>query len=144
MNPYTIRRANADDLKHVEALQMRFRKSDGMPVLSLDGNSWWLVWHRRKPVAYTGVRVLGEAAWITACGVVPQHRGHGLQRRMTRAACRFAKRLQCSVLYTHTVNGNPYSVNNLIAVGFRNCIPPREHYGYCYGKRDVLYWMIEP
>ncbi len=58
---------------------------DGPP--EVDASRWWLAWDGDTPVAFGGARKLARenVILLERCGVVPSHRGRGLQLRLIRA-----------------------------------------------------------
>lgn len=76
--------------------------------------------------------------YFTRCGVLPEARRNGLQRRLIRARLKWAKRHGCAGAYTYTLPANVGSANNLIATGFRLWRP-----AYKWAGADALYWCKE-
>lgn len=124
---------------------------------------WWLVRENRPPrlgprwVGYTGAYVNphgqlcggeheGATCWyapwtyLARMGVLPEARGHGLQRRMVRAAVAWAKALPPEAsgqIMVSDTRANPVSANNLIAIGFRMWEPP-----WAWSFSDSQYWRL--
>lgn len=94
----------------------------------------WVVEHRGEVVAFACSQDFGDGiVYLSRCGVLPEFRGRGLQRKLIRArvlAARFAS------VYTYTVIGNVHSANNLIACGFR-MFAPDDPYA---GRISAIYW----
>jgi GNAT superfamily N-acetyltransferase len=85
---------------------------------------WWITWLNGEAVAYAGLRVCRESfnrglAFLCRAGVRPEHRGHGLQRRMIEARVAYARKLGIRELVTYVVPDNLASANSLIACGFK-------------------------
>lgn len=100
---------------------------------------WWIVWHHEQPVAYAGLRLCREAqnlglAFLCRVGVLPAHRGRGLQKRLIRARERAARQLAVTELVTYCVPWNSPSLNSLIATGYRFYRP-----GTKYGGAGSVY-----
>jgi GNAT superfamily N-acetyltransferase len=99
----------------------------------LDGAFWdhekdeafWVAMCGEQIVAYAAARASryfpGEA-YLSRAGVVPEFRGHGLQKRLIRARLAWARRAGLKAAYTYTLR-NPASANSLIACGFRSFYP---------------------
>jgi GNAT superfamily N-acetyltransferase len=69
---------------------------------------WWIVWQDKIPVAYAGLRICQAEqnlglAFLCRVGVIPGHRGRGLQKRLIRARERAARQLAVSELVTYCV-----------------------------------------
>lgn len=102
-----------------------------------DDYHWWVAYRSDGvPVAYAGMRV---QAWrddptpgagreivrvkFTRCGVLPGHRGLGLQRKLIRARLEWCRRRAVSsgahiTVDTYTSVDNEHSQRNLEACGF--------------------------
>lgn len=94
---------------------------------------WWIAWHGKQPVAYAGLRLCREPhnlglAFLCRVGVVPEHRGRGLQKRLIRTRERAAQRLAVTELVTYCVPWNCASINSLITCGYK-FYRPRTKYG---------------
>jgi GNAT superfamily N-acetyltransferase len=102
---------------------------------------WWFVINgRRQIVGFAemrpSVRELG-AVYLARSGVLPEARGHGLQKRLIRVRLRLARRLGYGVAYSDTIT-NPHSANNLAACGFTLFEPTKG-----WGAKGALYWRKE-
>lgn len=98
---------------------------------------WWVALDGDLPVAFAGLvpsRQVPDAGYLCRAGVLPSHRGRGLQKRLLRARERKAKKLHLVALVSDTYD-NPPSSNNLIAAGFRQYEPPLR-----YGAVGTNYW----
>lgn len=101
---------------------------------------WWVAWREREAVGYAGLRVCREPvnrglAFLCRAGVLPQHRGHGLQKRMIRVRLAEARRLGVREVVTYVVPSNLASANSLLACGFKLYRP--EHR---WGGSEALYF----
>lgn len=89
---------------------------------------WWFVFEAGgdKPVGFAGLwrsqRAEG-AGYLARAGVLPKARGRGLQKRLIQVREREARRKRWTVLFSDTYPGNPHSLNNLFACGFRAFTP---------------------
>lgn len=68
--------------------------------------------------------------------VLPEHRGHGLQKKLILARCARGRELK-AVFATSDTYQNPPSVNNLISCGFRAYTPANLWRG-----SDPMYWRL--
>jgi len=75
-----------------------------------------------------------DTGYLCRAGVVPTHRGQGLQKKLIAVRIRKAKALGWNWLITDT-HDNPASANNLIACGFKMFEP-----SVPWGARGTLYW----
>jgi GNAT superfamily N-acetyltransferase len=101
---------------------------------------WWLATDARIPVAFVGLQHVQSweyTGYISRVGVMPSHRGLGLQRRLMRACERKARDLGWGRLISSTYN-NPPSANNFIALGYRSYEP-----GVRWGADGTVYWIKE-
>src|SRR4051812_12931847 len=85
-SPYIIRQVDGTDESDVlRDLQEQFRPT--MPVVDTTDGWWWVVYHKRVPVAYLGMipsTHYPNAGYFKRVGVLPEHRGKGLQARLMR------------------------------------------------------------
>ena len=80
-------------------------------------------------------KTFDNATFLCLSGVVPEHRGHALQRRMVRVRVQKARKLGKRRVISYTVS-NAHSGNNLIACGFRLYNPDK-----CW-EGEVTYWKM--
>jgi len=90
----------------------------------LDDSLWWLVWRGKEAVGYAGLRPCREPhnaglGFLCRVGVLPGHRGRGLQKRLVAAREAAARRLGLSEIVTYCVPWNCASINSLVACGYR-------------------------
>lgn len=98
---------------------------------------WWVAYDGDQPVAFAGLapsKSTPGAGYLCRAGVLPSHRGQGLQRRLLEARERKARALSMPALVTDTFD-NPHSSNNLIKAGFRMYEPQAP-----YGRLGTCYW----
>lgn len=124
---YRSRRAdldNEDDVDHLRELH-KLTFTDGSFIPDFDYGAWWLLAPALDfltPVAFCGVvpSTLGFGyAYLKRAGVLAEHQGHGLQRRMIRLREQWARREGFHTIVTETVSHNTHSANNLAACGFK-------------------------
>lgn len=83
---------------------------------------WWLVYAGDVAVGFAGLRDAATepaAAFLCLAGVVREHRGAGLQRRLIEARVRRARALGKRAALSWVADWNVRSANNLIRAGFR-------------------------
>lgn len=106
----------------------------GDDPVGTDYAAWWTaVSDSGEHVAFAGARAHEHGVYMIRCGVLPEHRGQGLQKRLIGARCRWARGR--GPLYTYTLPFNVSSANNLISCGFRMYRPQIRWLG-----DDVCYW----
>lgn len=105
--------------------------------LVFDGAYWWMAFDEDQvPAGYASVTYYPNgAAFLSRVGVLPGHRGHGLQKRFIRAREHAAKAEGLSRAITYTARHNIHSSNNMIRCGYNLYLPPYE-----YGTAGCLYW----
>lgn len=135
-SPYRIHAVDgAANAKTLEALHVLCLPLDDLP--DFHEGSWWLATLKGEPVAFAGMRPAfsePDAAYLSRCGVLAGHRGHGLQRRLLYARLAAAKRQGFKTVIT-TTYCNPHSSNNLIRCGFRMYEPASP-----WGATGTNYW----
>jgi GNAT superfamily N-acetyltransferase len=102
---------------------------------------WWIVYDSlNMPCAFAGlvpsVRWL-DTGYLCRAGVLPSHRGQGVQKRLIRARVRQARALGWNWLITDTYQ-NPASSNSLINTGFKLFEPTKP-----WGANGTLYWRLK-
>lgn len=118
---YSIREVDGDDESvedMIHVLHTLCAPDDPQPECA--GGQWWFVYFNREPIAFASLRPSvrwGDTGYLYRCGVLPTHRGNGLQRRLLRVRERAAKQNGLRCLVTDTFN-NPVSANNLIRAGY--------------------------
>jgi GNAT superfamily N-acetyltransferase len=130
-------RATHDDDDEIARLDRECFADEASPV-DLDTHNpecWLAVTAEGAPVAYAVAVLIDGVAYLRRVGVVPEARGHGLQRRLIRARVAWARGVGASRVETYTAHDNPYSMASLIACGFRPHVPP-----WAYVGAGVVYW----
>lgn len=91
-------------------------------------------------VAFAGLACYRGYWCMRTCVVIPTHRGHGLQSRLIAARIRYLRARGARHVNVWVSPTNVYSLNNLIAAGFRFVREkPREFHGTIHVKlRRVL------
>jgi len=102
---------------------------------------WWIVYDALNlPCAFGGLARSvrwTNVGYLCRAGVLPSHRGHGVQKRLIRARIRQARALGWEWLITDTYQ-NPASANSLIATGFKMYDPSQP-----WGAKETLYWRLK-
>lgn len=120
----TIRRLHAACFPHDRPLRPRL-------------GWWWIVWCGGEAVGFAGLYLSSrwiDSVYLCRAGVLPEHRGRGLQRRLIRVRLRFARSIGMRWAVTDTRH-NPESGNNLIREGFLMFTPSRP-----WSFSDACYW----
>lgn len=102
---------------------------------------WWLAYHGVQPVAFASIRQLRYVpgtGFLSRSGVLREHRGNGLQKRLIKARLAKAPKAGWSRVVTYTLWNNPASSNSLISCGFRLYLPETPWVG-----DDVAYWQFK-
>lgn len=134
-----IRIVEVDGAKY--ALTIRKMQEDTFPSdekVSGDEGFWWLAFDGPTPVAFCGMTHVESwpyTGYISRVGVLPSHRGKGLQKRLMRACERKAKELGWARLISSTYN-NPPSTNNFIALDYKAYEPEAR-----WGADGTNYWL---
>ncbi|QPF83057.1 GNAT family N-acetyltransferase [Bradyrhizobium genosp. L] len=120
---YRIREVEPQDDEVAEALgelhQLTFY--DGARVPDFELGYWWIAFHGTRAVGFAGIvpsTHVANAGYLCRVGVVTQHCGHGLQRRLTRALEARARRLGWQAIVSDTTD-NVFSANNFIQQGYK-------------------------
>jgi GNAT superfamily N-acetyltransferase len=103
---------------------------------------WWIGWDQGTPVCFGGlVPSIRQAHtdYLIRSGVMPSHRGQGLQRRLIAARERQARWGATRFVVTDTSVHNPASANSLIRCGYKLYIPSDLYSGvnWLYWKKDL-------
>lgn len=102
---------------------------------------WWIGYDGELAVAFASLHPSSQwsdAGYLSRAGVLPSHRGQGLQKRLLRVRERRAKALGLTWLVTDTASYNVASSNNLAACGYK-LFRPTNPWGY----EDAIYWRKE-
>lgn len=105
-----------------------------------DHGFWWIGYDGDEPVCFAGLwrsHNYANAGYLCRAGVLPTHRGTGLQRRLVRVRERKAKAIGWRLLVSDT-NDNPPSANTLIRCGYRTFAPEKR-----WALPGSVYWRKE-
>lgn len=108
------------------------------PKIDPTRGHWWLAYSASKePVAFAGIVPafsFDNGGYLVRSGVLPSHRGHGLQKRLLKVREQKAKRNGWNIVVTDTTY-NLASSNSLISCGYRLFKPARP-----WAFPESLYW----
>jgi ribosomal protein S18 acetylase RimI-like enzyme len=91
--------------------------------------AFWIVFQGQEPVGYCSVNqsIYDEnALFLSSAGILPEHRGNKLHKRMIKARIRFAKKHGYKRVVTYTAAWNDQSYMNLQKYGFKIYFPEEE------------------
>jgi GNAT superfamily N-acetyltransferase len=126
--------SNSEDIYRLQAICL----PDDTPA-SVDVGDWWLAYDDDEPVGFACLcksQSLFSHGYLARAGVIPSHRGLGLQKRLIRVRLRRAAALGWAGVVTDT-RDNPASANSLIGCGFRAYSP-----AHPYGYENTAYWRV--
>jgi GNAT superfamily N-acetyltransferase len=105
--------------------------------VKIEGGVWWLIYHKGEAVGFGGLAVIKDLnyGFFRRAGVLYDHRGHGLQKKLIKIRLRYLKKLRIPCAITYTVLDNPASSNSLISMGFKLYTPSEPYCG-----SNVLYF----
>jgi GNAT superfamily N-acetyltransferase len=137
VSAYRIREVDGDD--EVEALtSLHLRTFDPtVPHGDYDDGFWWLAYFEDEPIAFAGVCESDadqDIGYFSRVGVLKQHRGNQLQRRLMRALETKSRKVGWQQIVTDTTNTD-HSANNIVAAGYR-LYTPRHPWAFS----NTLYW----
>ena len=101
---------------------------------------WWIATQDGVDCAFAGLVCSpwwSDCGYLIRCGVVPDMRGQGLQKKFIRVRIRQAKALGLRWLITSTFD-NPASANSLISCGFKMFDPTNP-----WMTKHTSYWRLK-
>lgn len=139
MSPrYTIRVANGSDDTVARVLADLHTRifADSAPLVDFKLGWWWIVWLKNTPVGFAGMtKSDSNSVYLSRSGVLREHRGHGLQRRLIKTRHVQAKGIDGAKYIITDTTDNPASSNNLMSLGFRLYDPE-----WRWAFEHSLYW----
>ena len=123
-------------LRIVQELQQAIFIADDHERLT--DTTWFIARDSSFPVGFAGCRVVKDYMYLCLCGVLPSHRGLGLQKRFLKIREKHARLLDLTQSITYTLLTNHVSSNNLITAGYSLYQPE-----FKYRGDYVLYWYKE-
>lgn len=139
----SIRRVDPHDLDIAEEIRSMHVKCFPFEYSQdlTDFGFWWIGYDREgEPACFAGLwksTKYENAGYLCRAGVLPEYRGHRLQRRLVRLRERHARHLGWNLLVSDT-HHNPHSANNLIECGFRTFMPE-----ILWALPGSVYWRKE-
>lgn len=139
-SPYRIVEvpATSEHIEIVKSIDSKLIDGDG---LHWHKHRWWFAYSGAEVVAYAGMRPLvtwPSCVFLSRCGVVSGHQGHGLQRRFVRCRLAAARHDGFRTAITYTDPSNVTSANNLVGCGFKLYRPESK-----WGVPNALYFRKE-
>jgi GNAT superfamily N-acetyltransferase len=133
---YVVRQVDgADEFDVLRELQEPFKST--MPIVDTTDGRWWIAYRGRVPVAYLGMIAsthYPNAGYFKRVGVLPEHRGQGLQARLMRVMERAARQSGLDLLVSDTTDNVP-SANNFVRSGWLMFSPE-----FPWSFPQSLYW----
>ena len=123
------------------------RDSLALPVVPLDeicfpedirvavpGSLWWVAWDGTEPVGFAGLRLCSlpenrGLGFLCRAGVIPSHRGRGIQKKLIRVRETAARQLGIKELVTYCISSNNPSMNSLVRCGYKFYSPATRYGG---------------
>jgi len=102
---------------------------------------WWVVYFKGQAVAFAALNSSyrwDKTGYLMRAGVVLDHQGQGLQRRLIKIRERKARQLGWEYMLSDT-HYNPASANNLIKCGYKMYEPsaPWSFKAACYWRKKL-------
>ena len=135
---YYVRAVNIEDGEVWETILGLHKKCfiDNSPLPHRMG-VWWICFYHDDPVGFAGMIHSNQGkdnGYLYRFGVIPGHRGLGLQRRLTYVVEKCARKMGLGWLVTDT-NHNPPSANSFIKCGYQTYTPEKP-----WSFASATYW----
>ena len=136
---YRTRRVDGSNDDIAETLRRLLDEcfGDSAPQIDPGVGHRWLTYYGREPVAFCGLHPSSKwlnTGYLYRVGVLPQHRGRGLQQRLIAVREAHARKLGWTHTITDTTENTP-SANSLIRRGYVLYEPAKP-----WGFPTALYW----
>lgn len=96
----------------------------------------WLVYHQNTPAAFCTMRMLEDSiAFMDRGGILDEHRGRGLHKRLIRVREKYARAQGFQTVITYVMADNYASLFTLVRHGYKMYEPD---YAYA-GVKGVIY-----
>lgn len=140
---YTIREVDGEDDDIAETLDLLHDLCFMNAALRVpyDYGYWWLAYHDKEPIGFAGITpssIGPGVGYLKRVGVLAEHRGKGLQKRLLKVRERKARALGWHSVITDTTDNVP-SANNLIAAGYK-LFDPELAQACRWAFKSSLYW----
>jgi len=102
--------------------------------------TWWIATKDGVDIGFAGLICSpwwSDCGYLVRCGVLPNYRGLGLQKKFIRVRIRQAKTLKMNWIVTSTYD-NPASANSLISCGFKMFNPSKP-----WMTKHTSYWRLK-
>jgi hypothetical protein len=134
---YTVKQVAVDANREVLLRYMQRQILPADNVICPSNGWWWVAYLKDEACAFACL--MPSASWedtvyLARAGVIMHHEGNGLQKKLIRARCKFARQLG-KVWAVSDTTDNPASANSLIAEGFRMFEPSKP-----WGAERTIYW----
>lgn len=110
------------------------------PIPNFETGHWWIGYRDDEPISFASLIPSDRyprAGYFKRVGVLPSHRGHGLQLRHMRAIEGRARRNGWIKIVSDTTD-NPHSANNFISAGYWILSPQ-----FPWAFPNSIYWSKE-
>ena len=95
----------------------------------------WVIWKDKKPVGFCTMRLLDhKIAYMDRAGILKEHRGKGLHKKLLRVRESYARRQGYKQMITYTVSDNFDSLFTLVRHGYHKYDPE-----YAYAGKSCHY-----
>jgi GNAT superfamily N-acetyltransferase len=136
---YRIREVDTDDEDIADTIKELHTLTfvDNEPIPDVETGHWWLAYLDREPVGFASVMqstYVKRAGYFSRVGILPGHRGHGLQKRLMRALEARSWRNGWERVVSDTTDNVP-SANNFIRCGYQMFIPQ-----YPWSLPRAVFW----
>jgi GNAT superfamily N-acetyltransferase len=139
---YKIREVDGTDDEIADILtelhKLTFFNEASIPAF--DQGHWWMGYCGKEPISFASLIPSDRyprAGYFKRVGVLPAHRGRGLQLRHMRALENRARRNGWTQIVSDTTS-NPHSANNFISAGYWILAPD-----YPWAFPHSVYWVKE-
>lgn len=114
---------------------------DGTRATAFIGTTWWGCFADGQLIGIAGMlpsAIEDDTFYLNRSYIQPEHRGHGLQKKLIKARVDRAREMGGKFVTSDTCD-SPYSSNNLIACGFR-AYAPKDPWR---GATGTMYWRVK-
>ena len=131
MSEYIVRKTDKFDL--ILSLNRKIFPCDDLEIC--DNTVGWIIWHNKTPVGFCTMRMLTHRiAYMDRAGILEEHRGKGLHKKLLRVRESYARRQNYKEIITYTVSDNFDSLFTLVRHGYKKYDPE-----YAYAGRTCHY-----
>jgi GNAT superfamily N-acetyltransferase len=127
-----IRRATPDDIDAIEAADRVCFPFDEPYMFSWHKNASWVSMIDGELAGYLSAHPINNRGrwFFSRVGVMPAHRGRGLQRRLMAVMEKHGRASGWKEIVTYTAGGNGWSTRNILASGYRTYEPRSSWVGW--------------